>query len=101
MGITLKNIVKEKYFETDMDSLVFHFDDTKEEDFVKEFEVPEEMPYMVFVSTKADSEYPSWIEVVNPAAVLETDNAILPDIGLIGIDDTKVSFKELIEKAMK
>lgn len=100
MGIALKNIVKEKYCDTDINSLVFHFDDTKEESFVSEFDVPEEMPYMVLLSKRPDLEYPSWIEIVNPEALNNVEEVLLPDLGLIDVSGRLVTLKELINDAM-
>ena len=41
-------ITKDKYIDTDLDTLLIHFSDTKQESYVYEYDVPEEFPYIIF-----------------------------------------------------
>lgn len=90
------NITKEKYMDTDMDTLLIGFSDTKEESFVNEYPVPEEMPYMIVYSKVPEKEMPSWIEVVNPQGMLETEDAYVPDIGTLKYNGEAYTLLELV-----
>ena len=96
MELKVNTVVKEKYMDTDVDSLTFHFDDTKDESLVSEYEVPDSMPFMILISTKIGNDSPSWIEIVNPEGFLKEDNPVYPDIDIIS-GDRKMSFPEAIK----
>lgn len=93
------NITKEKYMDTDMDTLLISFSDTKEESFVSEYPVPDKMPYMIMYSKAKGSDFPSWIEIVNPQGLLETEKAYIPDdVGKIEYGGNQYTLLELVRK---
>lgn len=81
MAEKVTGVVKEKYLDTEMDSLTVHFGSTKLESFVSEFPVPEEHPYMVFLSSRDENSFPAWVDIVNPGALSKIENPPLPDLG--------------------
>lgn len=91
-------ITKDKYIDTDLDTLLIHFSDTKQESYVYEYDVPEEFPYIIFLSKKANAKFPSWIEIVNPKVILEIDNVPLHDLGELEYNGNIYTIKELICK---
>lgn len=90
------NITKEKYMDTDINTLLIGFSNTKGESFVSEYPVPEEMPYMIMYSKVPGRKMPSWIEVINPQGMLETEDAYVPDIGTLKYNGETYTLLELI-----
>lgn len=90
------NITKEKYMDTDIDALLIEFSNTKEESFVNEYPVPEEMPYMIIYSKVPGRKMPSWIEVINSQGMLETNDAYIPAIGTLKYNDEAYTLLELV-----
>lgn len=97
----IKRITEEKYMDTDIDSLVLHFDDTKEESVVKEFDIPDEYKYMVFISEKKKSKRMNWIEIVNPSEILSLNNPVLPDLEKINYNKKDYELLELIKHILQ
>ncbi len=96
MEKTLTGVTWDKYLDTDIDTILLHFDKTKEINYVDEFEVPEDEKHMVFYSETEDSSKLVWVEIVDPQAVYESENPTLPDI-TVKIKDKTYSLKELID----
>ena len=91
-------ITRGKYMDTEIDTILIHFSDTKKASYVSEYDVPPKFPYMVFMSTKPDKRFPSWIEIVNPKAILTIDNPPLPDLGDIEYQGEQYTIENLIKK---
>lgn len=83
MKKAVTTVVMEKYMDTEIDVLVFHFGDTKEESFISEYPIPDGYHYIVKISSKHEGSFPDWIEIVNPKAVLEREDSPLPNISVI------------------
>ena len=98
MALKVIGVVEDKYMGTEIDSLYIHFDDTKTECLVDEFDVPLEYDYMVYYTTKVGHTMPSWVEIVDPAEVIRLDNPPLPDWGPIQYNGEKMTLHELIKK---
>ena len=96
MEKTLTGVSWDKYLGTDIDTVLLHFDQTKEKNLVDEFEVPENEKHMVFYSETEDKKKLIWVEIINPKSIYERDKATLPDI-TVKIKDKKYSMKEIID----
>ncbi len=96
MEKTLTGVSWDKYLGTDIDTVLLHFDQTKEKNLVSEFEVPENEKHMVFYSETEDKEKLVWVEIINPKSVYEREKATLPDI-IVKIKDNKYTLKEIID----
>lgn len=101
MAIKLRNIVQDKYMESDIDSLCFHFDVKYKHSYVDEFEVPEKYKYSVTCAQDESAEHPVWIEIVNPQELSRIDSPPLPDIGMIDVDGREVTLLELARETIK
>lgn len=92
----LKSVVWDKYMESDIDSVTLVFDEHTENSLVGEFEVPEEEMHVVFYSEKKDNGSWDWVEIVNPAGVINSENATLPDIS-VKIDGNVYDLQKALE----
>lgn len=100
MEKTLTGFSWGKYLGTDIDTILLHFDQTKEKNLVDEFEVPENEKHMVFYSKTEDEKKLAWIEIVNPQSVYEQEKATLPEI-TVKIKNRKYALKEIIDLLVK
>ena len=99
MEIELMSVSKDKYMDTDIDSLLLRFDNSDEKTFVSEYEVPDENKYIVMLSERDNLNYPVCIEIINPSEVSESSP--LPDIGKIMFKDKIMSLREVIKELIK
>jgi hypothetical protein len=93
----LKNVVWDKYMDSDIDSILLFFEDHTDNSVCGEFEVPEGEMHMVFYSERKDNGVWNWVEIVNPQEVAKQKNVTLPDI-LVKVEGNVYGLKELIEK---
>lgn len=101
MGARVIQVVKEKYLDTDIDSLVLHFGDTNESCLVSDYPIPDEEPYRVLVSKNGNAKQISWIEVVNPQGVLSSRSPVLPELGEIEYKGESSGLIEVLQELMK
>ena len=94
-------ITEGKYMDTHIDTILILFSDTKQESFVSEYPVPKDMPYILLFSQKEDSDFPSWIEVVNPKGVLDTKNPYLPDLNEFEYNRKRCTLLKLIHEIIQ
>jgi hypothetical protein len=93
----LKNVVWEKYMDSDIDSVVLFFEARTDNSVVGEFDVPDEEMHMVFYSQRKDNGMWNWVEIVNPQEVAKQKNVTLPNIS-VKVEGNVYGLKELIEK---
>lgn len=95
----VKSIIKEPYLDTDIVELTIFFEGKQKDSVVSMMDIPDNEMYDVYLKEDRKDGCIRWVTVVNPIAMVESDNPITPDIE-IDTGDKVISFLDYVKQVI-